>query len=91
MSNPTPIRGTQAPDKKERCGSCKFSLPVGDQRVACRRYPPHVLVFPIPVQAVAGGDMKVDWTRQAASFPTTHPDMGWCGEWQAAPPAIFNS
>lgn len=73
----------------KNCGNCRFALEVPNEpgRVACRRYPPHILFAPLPKQRM-DGKVGIDWSNQAMSFPQLRADIGWCGEHQDAPPRL---
>lgn len=76
--------------KSESCGNCRFGLELAheEKRTACRRYPPTLMYQPVTQQAIAGGKMVINWSNQASGFPQVHTELGWCGEYQAAPPKL---
>lgn len=77
---------------KSNCGNCLFvgNLNTETNLGCCRRFPPTLMVQPMPAQKVIGARPEIDWNNQASAYPMIVA-TGWCGEHKDAPSAIFNS
>lgn len=75
----------------KNCGNCKFVANVSDEnkRGCCRRFPPTLMVQPMPAVDLAG-QKSISWQWQASAYPMVTLE-GWCGEHAPALSAIFNS
>lgn len=67
----------------ECCGSCRFSLPHGPDKVLCRRYPP----VPMPAETLGMPDANRGFVTVMSGYVGHFPEMlakdGWCGEFVA--------
>jgi hypothetical protein len=71
-------------DRKERCETCRWSMPCKNCRlmtgtVQCRRHPPAVAVLRLLTEESA----------RCSVWPHPMAD-DWCGEWQPTPPAAVD-
>lgn len=59
--------------KDTNCANCRFSFPMEPGQYLCRRFPPAVVVHPLP-----NSDQGAQVFGQ---FPVMH-ESGWCGEYK---------
>lgn len=78
-------------EKNKNCGNCKFAANMNAETSVgcCRRFPPTLMVQPLPTVNLAG-EKSINWNQQASAYPMI-ANSAWCGEHQDAPAAIFNS
>ncbi len=77
---------------EKNCGNCKFGANFTEDQPngACRRYPPTLMVQPLPAPSLVGRSPGINWDNQASAMPLVAKG-GWCGEHADKPSAIFNS
>lgn len=66
----------------KNCGNCKFGANFIEEATAgaCRRFPPTLMVQPMPAVDLAG-HKRISWEQQASAYPLV-AKTGWCGEYE---------